>query len=116
MEWNGTARVCCLVARGRAVGVGEAVLVDDPVGLDAPGRLPGVEDERLLDARRLGAPPGRDRLVGSSGLPVPPPGGAVGARPVGVLAAPRREEVPLLAPEQGLLCRGRIKASNGITL
>ena len=91
-----------LLARG-AVRVGEAVLVHDPVGLDAPGRLAGVEHQRLLDARRPGAALGRDGLVGAGGLPVPPPGGAVGARAVGVLAAPRREEVPLLAAEQRLL-------------
>jgi hypothetical protein len=95
------------------VGVGEAVLVHDPVGLNAPGRLAGVEDERLLDTRRLGAPFGRDRLIGPGGLPVPSPGCAVGARPVGVLAVPRREEVPLLVPEQRLVCTRTKRINQG---
>ena len=86
-----------------SVRVGEAVLVHDPVCLDAPGRLAGVEHERLLDPRHPAAALGRDRLVGPRRLPVPPPGGAVGARAVRVLAVPRREEVPLLAAEQRLL-------------
>nr|ACN30958.1 unknown [Zea mays] len=85
-----------LLAR-RAVDVGEAVLVHDPVGLLALGRLAGVEDERLLDGQRLGRAHG---LVSAGGLPVPSPGGAVGPGPVRVLAVPRGEEVPLLLAVQ----------------
>ena len=73
----------------------------DPVRLDPTRRLPGVEDERLLDPER--AAPRRDGLVGAGGLPVPVAGGAVGAGPVWVLAVPGREEVPLPDPEQRAL-------------
>uniref|UniRef100_A0A0A9D3X3 NAC1 n=1 Tax=Arundo donax TaxID=35708 RepID=A0A0A9D3X3_ARUDO len=90
-----------LLGGGGAAGVGEAVLVHDPVRLDPTRRPPGVEDERLLDPQR--AAPRRDGLVGAGGLPVPVPGGAVGSGPVGVLAVPGREEVPLPGAEQRAL-------------
>jgi hypothetical protein len=79
----------------------------DPVGLESPGRLARVEDESLLDSCRPATALGRDRLVRARCLPIPPPGGAVGARAVWVLAVPRREEVPLLAAKQRLLWRER---------
>jgi len=76
--------------------------VHDPVGLDAPGRPAAVEDERLLDADVLAGGRGHDGLVGAGGLPVPRPGGAVGARAVGVFSVPWAEEVPLALAEQRL--------------
>jgi hypothetical protein len=86
--------------------IGEAVLVHDPVGLDAPGRLAPVEHEGLLDPDVLAGGSGQDGLVGAGGLPVPGPGGAVGPGAVEVLALPRAEEVPLLLPEeQSFGCR-----------
>jgi hypothetical protein len=86
---------------GGAVDVGEAVLMHDPVGLVALGRLAGVEDESLLDGHRLRR---AHRLVCAGGLPVPGAGGAVRPRPVRVLAVPRGEEVPLLLAVQRHPC------------
>nr|ACN28671.1 unknown [Zea mays] len=84
-----------------AAGFGEAVLVHDPLRLDPARRLAVVEHERLLDPRRPALV--LHGLVRARGLPVARPGGAVGAGAVGVLAVPRREEVPLAAPEEGAL-------------
>lgn len=65
----------------------------DPIGLDAPRGLAGVEDESLFYAKRFGA---ADGFVGAGGLPVAGSGGPVGAGAVGVLAVPGGEEIPLL--------------------
>lgn len=43
-----------VLVAGGAIDVGEAILVHDPVGLLALGRLPRVEDERFLDGHRPG--------------------------------------------------------------
>jgi hypothetical protein len=90
-----------LPGAGAGAGVGEAVLVHDPLRLDPARRLAVVEHERLLDADRPATV--LHGLVRSRGLPVPRPGGAVGAGALGVLAVPRREEVPLAAAEEGAL-------------
>ena len=111
-QYNYPQRVVGLLAcGGGSVDVGEAVLVHDPVGLDALGRLPGVEDERLLDGHGARRP---HRLVGAGGLPVPRPGRPVRPRPVRVLAVARREEVPLLLPTERLLCNESIAKSGEV--
>jgi hypothetical protein len=74
--------------------------VHDPVSFGAPGRLAAVEDEGLLDPDVVARRSRNDGLVGAGGLPVPGPGGAVGAGAVRVLAVPRAEEEPLLVSEQ----------------
>ena len=86
------------------VGCGEAILVHDPVGLDALGRAALVEDECLLDADALVGGAAADGLVGAGGLPVAGTCGAVRPDSVGVLAVPRREEVPLPVPVGSFGC------------
>ena len=76
-----------------SVNVGEAILVHNPIGLDAGWGLAGVENECLLDAKRFGA---ADGLVSAGSLPVAGTGSTVGAGAVGVLAVPWGEEIPLL--------------------
>ena len=76
----------------------------DPVGLLSLGRLPCVEDERLLDPDALAAGGAVDGLVRAGGLPVPGARGPVGPDAVRVLAVARAEEVPLLVPVRRLGC------------
>jgi hypothetical protein len=82
--------------------------VHNPAGLDAVGRPPLVEDERLPHAddgarrrRRRGA---AHLAVLAGGLPVSRLGGAVGARPRRVLAVAEAEEVPLARRQLRHLC------------
>jgi hypothetical protein len=71
----------------------EAVLVHDPVGALAAWRAAAVEDERLAEA--VHAAVARHAPVLARRLPVARRRGAVGARPVGVLAVAGTEEEPL---------------------
>jgi hypothetical protein len=71
----------------------EAVLVHDPVGALAAWRAAAVEDERLAEA--VDAAVARHAPVLARRLPVARRRGAVGARPVGVLAIAGAEEEPL---------------------
>jgi hypothetical protein len=84
----------------------EPVLVHDPVGALAAGCAAAVEDERLAEA--VDAAVAGDAAVLAGGLPVPRGRGAVGARPVGVLAVARAEEEPLQVAlrQERLLCKG----------
>jgi hypothetical protein len=84
----------------------EAELVHDPAGLDAVGGPAPVEDERLAhaDDGGGGAAAAAHLAVLARGLPVARPGGAVGARPRGVLAVPEAEEVPLGGRQLRHLC------------
>ena len=84
---------------GGAALLGGAVLVHEPLRLDAAGGRAVVEHERLLDPGRPAVV--QHGLVGAGGLPVAGGGGAVGAGAVGVLAVARGEEVPLAAAEEG---------------
>jgi hypothetical protein len=79
--------------------------VHDPVGLEALGRLPAVEHERLLHADLLAIAGGgrQDGLVGAGCLPVPRRRRPVRPRSVRVLAVPWAEEVPLVLPEARLI-------------
>lgn len=70
----------------------------NPIGLDAPGGLSGVEDECLLDTKSFGA---ADGFVSTGGLPVAGSGGAVGAGAVRVFTVPGGEEIPLLFTTDG---------------
>lgn len=78
----------------------------DPVGLDAAGRLPFVEHQRLLDPHLPLTihDPRADRLVGAGGLPVAGSRRPVRPRPVRILTVPRAEKVPLFLPKHGLPC------------
>jgi hypothetical protein len=82
----------------------EAVLVHDPVGALSAGRAAAVEHERLAHA--VDAAVAGDAPVLAGGLPVPRRRGAVGARPVGILAVARAEEEPLKVTlrQERLLC------------
>jgi hypothetical protein len=91
----------------------EAVLVHDPVGADPLRRAAAVVDERLLHADGAAAVV-QHAAVLARGLPVPRPRRAVGAEPVGVLAVPRPEEVPLrvTARQERLVCMHEMKYSD----
>lgn len=81
---------------GSVVGVGEAVLVHDPVGLGAAGRAALVVDEGLLEAdEALGVGGAADGPVGAGGLPEAPLRRPARPPPVRLPPVPRHVEVPL---------------------
>ena len=77
----------------------------DPVGAHPLRRAAAVVDERLLHADGAAAVVEHAAVL-ARGLPVPGPRRAVRAEPVGVLAVPRPEEVPLgvAARQERLVC------------
>ena len=90
---------------GRAVHIGQPILVHDPVGLLSPRCFSGVKHQGLLNSDGLGMPNGLDGLIGSCGLPIPTPRGPVRSRPVRVLPVPRWKEIPFFLPVQGQSCK-----------
>lgn len=83
----------------------------NPIGLNAPWGLSGVEDECLLDTKSFGA---ADGLVGAGGLPIAGTGGPVGAGAVGVLTVPGGEEIPLLFTTDGQFWRRKKKGNENM--
>ena len=93
----------------------EAVLVHDPVRALAAGGTAAVEDERLAEA--VDAAVAGDAPVLARGLPVARGRGAVGARPVGVLAVAGAEKEPFQVSfrQERLLCDTQLIHGTGIS-
>lgn len=99
-----------LMGGGDAGGTLQAVLVHNPVGLEALGGAPTVEDQRLLHANP-NTPAVHHLPVLARGLPVPLLRGPVGPHSRGVLPVTHTEEVPFVLPHLRLLCSPRQQAT-----
>ena len=94
-----------VMVRGGRHALRQAVLVHNPIGFLALGRLPTVEHQRLLDAHLAVAIAHVNGLVSPRRFPVAARGRSVGPGAIWVLPVPRREEIPLSLPEQRLVYR-----------